>query len=210
MPPLPATEGQPRSGERAPAEVIPITSDPDRDVLERHHGGDRAAFAQLMKNYANPIYGYMTRSGVAPGDRDDLFQEVFCKVHQASKTKMPTGPVRPWMFRIAVNTVRDHFRRKKVRAVVTLDAEPAKDESAPDSPQASAEAKETARFLEEEIQKLPLAQREALLLSSVAGLGIRDAASVLGEPAETVKTRLRRARAALARAMSRRTEREAT
>lgn len=208
MPPLPATEGPPPVDERAPAEVIPIASDPDRDLLQHHHGGDRAAFAQLMKNYANPIYGYMTRSGVSAGDRDDLFQEVFCKVHQASKTKMPTGPVRPWVFRIAVNTVRDHFRRKKVRSVVTLDAEPAKQETADDSPQASAEAKETAAFLEQEIQKLPLAQREALLLSSVAGLGIRDAASVLGEPAETVKTRLRRARAALAKAMSRRAAKE--
>lgn len=205
MPPLPATDGQPQAGPRAPAEVIPIASDPDRDLLQRHHGGERAAFAQLMKNYANPIYGYMSRSGVALGDRDDLFQEVFCKVHQASQKKMPTGPVRPWVFRIAVNTVRDHFRRTKVRAVVTLDAEPAKDEASSCSPEASAEAKQTAQFLEAEIQKLPLAQREALLLSSVAGLGIRDAASVLGEPAETVKTRVRRARAALAKAMSRRT-----
>ena len=95
------------------ADVVPIS---DRALLERHRKGDRDAFAQLMNTYANSIYGYLARSGIQPADRDDVFQDVFEKIHRASETAMPTGAVRPWVFTIVVNTVRDSFRRAKVRS----------------------------------------------------------------------------------------------
>ncbi len=205
--PMPALEGgEPQAaGDDAPADVIPLSrADAARTLLERHRAGEREAFVELMTMFSSPVYGYLTRTGVRASERDDLFQEVFCKVHRASQKKMPAGPVKPWILRIAVNTARDHFRRAKVRSVVKLDADAGEAERPAPGADAELAARETARFLEEAIQRLPIAQREALLLASVAELGVKGAAEVLEVPRETVKTRLRRARATLALAMQRR------
>jgi RNA polymerase sigma-70 factor (ECF subfamily) len=193
-------------GAPAPREatVVPIS---DRVLLERHVRGDREAFAELMRAYSNPIYGYLARTGVRASERDDLFQEVFCKVHRAARRRLPDGPVRAWIFTIAVNTVRDAFRRRKVRSVVTLDADPAADrpdEGSTVRPDRAAEARETATFLDAQLAKLPLEQREALVLSAVEGLSMEETAAALDAPVNTVKTRVRRARMALADAMRRR------
>ena len=182
--------------------MVPIS---DRVLLERHVNGDGEAFAQLMRTYANPIYGYLARSGIRPADRDDLFQEVFCKVHRAALKGLPDGPVRPWLFTIAVNTVRDSFRRAKVRSIVKLDEKAGADvPAAVTPPDRAAEHAETLSFLDREIAKLPDDQREALLLCTVEGLSLEDASAALGAPVNTLKTRIRRARLTLADAMRRR------
>lgn len=208
--PSPA-KGVPPSEDAAPDEpassgavVIPMTG---RVLLSRHASGDPAAFRQLVQAYAKPIYGILAGSGVPTDERDDLFQEIFVKVHRAASRNMPSGPVRPWLFTIAVNTVRDHLRRQKVRSIVSLDGRidrDAPDASSSADPGAVAVAKETAGFLAGHIARLPLNQREALMLCSVQGLSVKEAAEVLGAPADTVKTRLRRARLALAEAVQRR------
>lgn len=182
--------------------MLPLS---DRVLLERHARGDTDAFAQLMRIYQNPVYGYLVRSGIRPADRDDLFQQVFEKVHRASMRELPDGPVRPWLFAIAANTVRDAYRRAKVRSIVELDdaaghAEPS-DDVRPDE---AAERTEELSFLDREIARLPLEQREALLLCAVEGLPLADAAVALDVPVNTLKTRIRRARGALAMAAQRR------
>jgi RNA polymerase sigma-70 factor (ECF subfamily) len=176
-------------------------------LLERHLRGEREAFTELMRTYANSVFGYLARCGVPATERDDLFQEVFCKVHRALSRGLPDGPVRPWLFAITVNTARDSFRKAKVRSIMRLD-ERAGDDTADDarepSPDRAAEAREMASFLEREMAKLPLDQREVLVLCSVEGMSLDEAASAVDAPVNTVKTRLRRARMALAEAMQRR------
>lgn len=209
---------------RIEATVVPLS---DRVLLERHVRGDRDAFAQLMKTYASPVYGTLARCGVPAAERDDLFQEVFEKVHRAAHKKLPDGPVRPWIFAIAINSVRDAFRRAKVRSIVRLSEDPARDcalrsdasgsgsagadERVSARPDRAAEAKEMASFLDAQIARLPLEQREALVLCALEGLSLEEAAGALDVPINTVKTRVRRARLSLAEAMHRRsltTERE--
>ncbi|AKF05339.1 RNA polymerase sigma-70 factor, ECF subfamily [Sandaracinus amylolyticus] len=186
----------------------------ERALLERHRGGDPAAFAELIETWQAPIHGYLARSGVAAPERDDLFQEVFLRVHGALRGAegtdgLPRGPLGPWIFAIAVNAVRSHFRKQKVRAVVSLrdDAGDATADHAP-SPEGALVMRETTAWVEAQIARLPLEQREALLLCTVHGLELRDAAEALGVPVDTVKTRVRRARLALAEARARRALRE--
>jgi len=184
------------------AEVIAIS---DRVLLERHVRGDREAFATLVRTHAPRVYGYLARAGVSPSDRDDLFQDVFCKVHRASLKQLPDGNVRAWILAIAVNAHRDFLRRRKVRGVVKSDDDlDQKTEHADPSPERQAETRQKTRFVEDAMQTLPDAQREALLLCTVEGLSLGDAARALDVPTNTVKTRLRRARLALAEAMRRR------
>jgi len=179
--------------------------DPTADALLRHAQGDPDAFAQIVTMYSSPIYGYLTRCGVHPAERDDLFQDILIKVHRAATEHPPTGPARPWLFTIAVNTVRSHFRKAKVRKVVQLQADPAKAESAPShTPEADVATRQTVSWLEAEIRKLPLDQREVLVLCAVQGVDQKEVAATLDMPVNTVKTKLRRARLALAEARCRR------
>ncbi len=196
------------------ARVIPIS---DRVLFERHRRGDPAAFPALLGALRARVFGYLTRCGVSAVDRDDLFQEVFLRVHRAGSSSGddsdagPSGPLAPWVMTITVNVVRSHFRKASVRSVVTLEASPDEHAATDRGPESALAGKQTTAWLEQALLELPLEQREALLLCSVEGLELADAARALGAPLETVKTRLRRARVSLAEARSRlalRTERE--
>lgn len=179
------------------------------DARERAAAADPPpSFPDLVASHKAPVYGYLARSGVAPADRDDLFQEIFLKVHGALASAPPDA-VAPWLFSIVVNTVRSHFRKARVRSIVKLDGAPDEDVATIEpGPEHALEARRTAAWLDAQIARLPLEQREALLLCAIEGLELKDAAEALGAPVETVKTRLRRARLALAEARAKVATRE--
>ena len=78
---------------------------------------------------------------------------------------------------IVVNAVRSHFRKTRVRAIVRLDAAPGDDVIAAEpGPDHALEARRTAAWLDAQIARLPLEQREALLLCAIEGMEINDAA----------------------------------
>ncbi len=173
----------------------------ERSWLARHCRGDARAFPALMEAYRRPVYSYLVRSGVAPGDRDDLFQTVFLKIHSGAASYDAARPLAPWIFTIAANAVRDHFRARPAIASSSAGADP--DDPPPDPPDPNpgpervAAARQTVIWLEGAIQELPLAQREVLLLATVVGLPQQEIAEALNMPVNTVKTQLRRARLAL-------------
>ena len=161
------------------------------------------AFPALVAAYRRRIYGYLVRSGVEPDERDDLFQTIIMRVHRGASNYQPSKPLRPWLFTIAANAVRNHFRDLRGRAAV-LRIIDATELDAPDpqpGPERIAEGRETVAWLEGAIAELPDAQRDALVLVTVAGLPQLEAAAALDQPVNTVKTNLRRARLALAQAM---------
>ena len=209
-------EPQPNEGaEKAGgARVIAIS---ERVLLERHRRGDPDAFPALMAAFRAPVFGYLTRCGVATADRDDLFQEVFLRVHRAAgpngTSELPTGPVAPWLFTIAVNLVRSHYRKASVRKIMTLDGAAGETTASTNElPDRALESRRELAWLDAAMARLPLEQREALVLSTIEGLDIAEVAIALDVPADTVKTRVRRARLALAEARTRanvRGEREA-
>src|SRR5205085_6907941 len=87
----------------------------EAELLPRHCRGDGDAFPALLQAFRAPVYGYLVRCGVAEGTRDDLFQEIFLKVHQGAGHYSPGRPLKPWLFTIVANCVRDHFRRRQSR-----------------------------------------------------------------------------------------------
>lgn len=179
-----------------------------RQLLLRHIDGDKAAFTELVALYRAPIYSYLVRSGIDNAGCDDLFQEIFIKIHNAALTYDSRRSLNPWVFTIVANTVRSHFRKQRVRKLVygkKHDEEQTEiDEQAIDGYD-RAEAQETAAWLEEEIKKLPLAQREVVVLCLVEYMPQKDVAMALEIPLSTVKTHLRRARMTLTKALQRRT-----
>lgn len=184
-------------------------------LLVRHRGGDPDAFAALVEDYRAPIYSHLYRCGIEPDDRDDLFQDIFLRIHRAAATYREELPAHPWIFTIVANAVRNHLRRRKVRSRLRALTGKSPDDPPLDPPDPApdgerrAVAREEMRLIEEEIPNLPEAQRQALLLAGVEKLSMKDAAQALGIPVNTVKTHLRRARLRLARALVERRAAEA-
>jgi RNA polymerase sigma-70 factor (ECF subfamily) len=174
-----------------------------RRLLLLHREGDREAFEAIVADYRSPVYSYLARCGVAPADRDDLFQTVFLKIHRAAGQYQAERPPHPWIFTIVANEVRSYLRRRRVRELVFADAtrhEPS--DPAPGSERVM-EARSTVAWLEAEVLRLSLAQREVVILACVEGLPLKEVAQALRLPLNTVKTHLRRARLALARRLAR-------
>jgi RNA polymerase sigma-70 factor (ECF subfamily) len=179
----------------------------ERTWLTRHCRGEASAFPVLLEAYRRPVYGYLVRSGVAAADRDDIFQNIFLKIHAAAETYDPARPLAPWLFTIVANTVRNHFRAQAV-AITTVPRDDPLDPFDPRDPNPGpehiAEARETVAWLEEALLALPQVQREVLLLITIVGLRQQDVADSLSLPLNTVKTHLRRARLALAAGLANR------
>ena len=166
-------------------------------LLVAHRQGNDTAFEKLVEHYRRPVFGYLVHTGVPESDRDDLFQDVFVKIHRESHRYDPALPLHPWLFTVLANTVRSYFRKQKLRRVffTPLSSTEHKD-PAPDS-EAKATANEMVVWLERTIPELPAKEREVLLLARLEGMSLKDIDAVLAIPINTVKTRLRRARLGL-------------
>lgn len=174
------------------------------DALNRHLAGDPAAFEALVRASGGAVRGLLARYGLNAEERDDVFQEVFLRVHRAAPTWRGERGVKPWLFAIAVNTARSWVSRKRPREL--REAAPASERLVDPAPlgREVAEARELAEWLVRELDLLPLEQREVVLLCGVHQLPMADAAFVLQLPTGTIKSRLRRGRLALADALERR------
>jgi RNA polymerase sigma-70 factor (ECF subfamily) len=174
----------------------------ERSWLARHCRGDTGAFADLLAAYRRPVYSYLVRTGVAAADRDDLFQNIFLKIHTAAAHYDPTRALAPWLFTVVANTVRSHFRDRPIPfKQAATDTLPDLADPRP-GPERIAQDRETNAWLDQALAALPAVQREVLLLTAVAGLPQRAVATSLDLPLNTVKTHLRRTRLALAASLA--------
>jgi RNA polymerase sigma-70 factor (ECF subfamily) len=184
---------------------IEAVVEPAERLLVAHRDGDGEAFSQLVEHYRRPVYGYLVRCGVAEGDRDDLFQEIFIKIHQNAHRYDPTRPLHPWFFTVVANAVRNYRRKQKLRSFFVWEAPDAEiRDDAPDA-ETLASARQTKDWLERAIRALPMPQREVLILATIENLPLKDIASILDMPVGTVKTHVRRARLRLVESYERRT-----
>ncbi len=183
-----------------------VRPEADGDLLVRHRRGDATAFGTLVQQYRAPVYGYLVRMGVAGDARDDLFQDIFLRVHRAADRYDPSRPFQPWLFTIVANAVRNHARRRRLTSLRFVarpsDRLPEPHDPTPDGERTTA-GRETAAWLERAIQGLPAGQREVLVLAAIEHQPLAAVAQALRVPVGTVKSRLSRARLTLARALAR-------
>ncbi|WP_373046456.1 RNA polymerase sigma factor [Vulgatibacter sp.] len=156
--------------------------------------GDEAALACLVERHRRRVYALLLRSTGSSADADDLFQELWIRVVRAAGSFDPTQRFSPWLYRIAVNLVRDAARRRIARPWdVTGDGELPESGEAGPAPDLLAAAGQEAQALHEAIAALPAGQREVLVLRYLEGLGEREVAEAAGIPPGTVKSRLHHA-----------------
>ncbi|TDJ31275.1 MAG: RNA polymerase sigma factor [Gammaproteobacteria bacterium] len=184
-----------REPARADSRIVELS---ERQWLPRHARGDADAFPELMAAYRAPVWGYLVRCGVSPQLREDLFQDIFLKIHQSAPSYRPSWPLRPWVFTIAANTLRNHVRdQKRFRQFFTTDELPDPPDPLPRAEDIAIIA-ETKAWLDDAIMQLPFSQREVLVLVALESLPLKEVAAILRVSQNTVKTRLRRARLKLA------------
>jgi RNA polymerase sigma-70 factor (ECF subfamily) len=175
----------------------------DGTLLVRHLDGDASAFPELVARYRTSVYGYLVRMGVAREVRDDLFQDVFLRVHRAAARYQPTRPFQPWLFTIVANAVRNHLRGdrlRRLRFVANTPEQADPPDPAPDG-ERSAHGRQTVTWLHQAIGRLPRPQREVLILAAIEHQPLAAIGKALRIPIGTVKSRLSRARLALAQAL---------
>lgn len=185
----------------ATLEAVP---EPAERLLVAHREGDGEAFSQLVERYRRPVFGYLVRSGVAELDRDDLFQEIFIKIHQSAHQYDAERPLHPWLFTVVANTVRTYLRRQRVRSFFVWGPAPDVEDVAPDA-ETLASTHQTTSWLERAIGALPMPGREVFILAAIENVPLKDIASILDMPINTVKTHVRRARMRLVQSYERRT-----
>jgi RNA polymerase sigma-70 factor, ECF subfamily len=165
------------------------TDQSDEQLARRVQRGDTSDLALLVQRHHSPLLGFLYR--LTGGDRslaEDLTQEAFLRALRSIRQYHPTRRFKPWLYAIAVNVARDHFKRADTRyaAVLTDDeftalADPIElDESIVDDTQRVAVA----------IRALPVHQREVIILRYYQNLSLAEIAEALTIPIGTVKSRL--------------------
>jgi RNA polymerase sigma-70 factor, ECF subfamily len=184
-------------------------------LVRRCIAGDAAAWEELVRQQNRRIYNICYRFTGSSSDAEDLTQEVFVRLYRTMGTYAPDkGSFNTWLTTLTRNMLVDHFRRsRQERLTDSIDAAPAANEDAPTlaeriedvapSPQARLASKETQMMVQHALQKVSPDLREAVILRDLQDMDYKDIAIALKVPEGTVKSRINRGRAELARLLSR-------
>jgi RNA polymerase sigma-70 factor (ECF subfamily) len=186
-----------------PDRVMPASQDPadeEREWIRRAQAGERPAYSQLVRRYQGRLYRFVLRMLGTREEALELTQDVFIRAWEALPRWTADAAFRTWLFRIGANAATDALRRRNLVQFAPLDEyyEPI---SAEPGPEARLESKQRLQLLDAALTQLPPEQREAILLREIEGLSYAELSLVLGVNEGTVKSRLARARAALAAQM---------
>jgi len=184
-------------------------------LVRRCVAGDAAAWEEIVRTYNRRIYNICYRFAGSGEDAEDLAQEVFIKMYRTlSSYDASKGAFITWVTTITRNLLVDHFRKtKQDRLTDSLDSAPSEHEDAqPISeqiqdhsalPDARVRSRETGETVHAALGKLSPELREAVILRDLQDMDYREIATVLKVPEGTVKSRINRGRAELARLLQR-------
>jgi RNA polymerase sigma-70 factor (ECF subfamily) len=176
--------------------------------------GDSGAWAELVREQHRRVYGLCYRFTGNPADAEDLTQDVFLKIYSnLGSFDMTRGSLQVWITTMTRNLLVDNFRRtRNQRATGSLDdgwdeAENMKPvdrlTSRGISPHEAAASNELAKMVQDALARVSVDLREAVILRDLQDMDYKEIAQVLSIPEGTVKSRISRGRAELARLLER-------
>jgi RNA polymerase sigma-70 factor (ECF subfamily) len=183
-------------------------------LVRRCIAGDAVAWEEIVRTYNRRIYNICYRFAGSGDDAEDLTQEVFIKMYRTLTTYDHTkGAFATWVTTITRNLLVDHFRKgKQQRLTDSIDATSEHEDSVPLSeqiqdqsaaPDARVRSREVSETVHAALGKLSPELREAVILRDLQDMDYREIATVLKVPEGTVKSRINRGRAELARLLQR-------
>ena len=184
-------------------------------LVRRCISGDAAAWEEIVQRYNRRIYNICYRFAGSADDAQDLTQEVFVKMYRTLNSyDVDRGAFMTWVTTVTRNLLVDHFRKtKQDRLTDSLDTTSSDHEDAmplgeqiPDrgpAPDSNVRSREARDVVHQALQKLSPELREAVILRDLQDMDYKEIATVLKVPEGTVKSRINRGRAELARLLQR-------
>ncbi len=213
----PAPEWSEKASAKIPSKMATEEKRVDADwpaIVRRCLNGDSLAWVELVRSHHGRVYGLCYRFTGSSHDAEDLTQDVFLKVYGNLRAfDGARGSFQTWLTTMTRNLLVDHFRRsKQQRATESMDAgwddqdaRPGADrlgiylEDKGRSPHEHAMQRELEAMVQQALTKVSPELREAVILRDLQDMDYKEIALVLHVPEGTVKSRISRGRAELAR-----------
>jgi RNA polymerase sigma factor (sigma-70 family) len=183
-----------------------LSLETDENLMMRFGRGEAAAFEFLYRRHELKIFRYLQRNVKSEASANDLMQDVWFAVVRGAANYQPTAKFTTWLFTIAHNRVVDMIRaNRRLQSLDVRDAADPEGSSLLDrlgvdenlEPLAQVQSQHEAAAILNAVSQLPAEQRSAFLLQAEGGLSVEEIADATGANFETVKSRLRYARAKL-------------
>jgi RNA polymerase sigma-70 factor (ECF subfamily) len=174
----------------------------DRADMERLIAGHDAALNDLMERHATPVFQFLCRMVGDEDDANDLAQETFVRVFRARAQFRLNDKFSTWLYTIAANLARNHFRWRARHPNISLDAPTADAEQTLEnllpangpSPGEQAVLAERDAIVRTEVARLPEDLREAIVLCEWEERTLAEAAAIVQTTPKAIESRLYRAR----------------
>ena len=178
----------------------------DQQLVERVQRGDKHAFDLLVSKYQRKLGRLISRFVRDPAEAEDVTQDAFIKAYRALPGFRGESAFYTWLYRIGINTAKNYLLASKRRAPASTPFDAEEAESFEDAsllhevntPENELMSKQVVDVVQASLQQLPEDLRSALTLREIEGLSYEEIASVMNCPIGTVRSRIFRAREAVA------------
>lgn len=176
----------------------------DHDLVERFKKGEQAAFDEIVRRYSSKVLTICSYFLKDAHEAYDVSQEVFIKIHRGLINFREEAKLSTWIHTIAINTCKNQmgFFKRWFSKRTDIDEESLIKSPAP-GPEDDALVRERDRILKDEIQRLPDKFKEIVILKDIEERSYEEIGAMLEINQGTVKSRLHRAREALAERLRR-------
>jgi RNA polymerase sigma-70 factor (ECF subfamily) len=180
--------------------------DLDRQLVERAQHGDKHAFELLVSKYQRKLSRLLSRFIRDAGEVEDVAQEAFIKAYRALPSFRGDSAFYTWLYRIGINTAKNYLVAMGRRAPTTTDIDSEEAEGFEDgdqlrdlnTPENEMMSRQVAETVNQTLEELPEELRTAITLREIEGLSYEDIANIMNCPIGTVRSRIFRAREAIA------------
>lgn len=181
--------------------------DIDQLLVERAQRGEKKAFELLVSKYQRKLARLLGRFIKDPTEVEDVAQEAFIKAYRALPSFRGESAFYTWLYRIGINTAKNYLVANGRRATVSLNVGGDDGEDLPDfgeqipdfnTPDTELMNRQIVDAVNRVVDKLPEELRTAISLREMEGMSYEDIAQVMGCPIGTVRSRIFRAREAIA------------
>jgi RNA polymerase sigma-70 factor (ECF subfamily) len=178
----------------------------DRQLVERAQQGDKKAFGLLVEKYQRKLARLLSRFIRDPAEVEDVTQEAFIKAYRALPAFRGDSAFYTWLYRIGINTAKNYLMALGRRAPTSTEVEAEEAEGFEEgeqlrdinTPESLLLSNEIAETVNATIEKLPEELRKAIQMRELEGMSYEDIAQAMDCPIGTVRSRIFRAREAIA------------